>query len=61
MRFFELARHAVWLVPTDRERIRRLINGLTFQLQVLMTRERVFGATFDEVVDIAWQIKLVRS
>ncbi|XP_070043809.1 uncharacterized protein [Nicotiana tomentosiformis] len=46
MRFFELARHVVWLVPTDRERIRR---------------ERVFGATFDEVVDIARQIEVVRS
>ncbi|XP_070053406.1 uncharacterized protein [Nicotiana tomentosiformis] len=26
-----------------------------------MTRERVFGATFDEVVDIAHQIEMVRS
>ncbi|XP_070045449.1 uncharacterized protein [Nicotiana tomentosiformis] len=30
MRFSELARHAVWLVPTDRERIRRFIDGLTY-------------------------------
>ncbi|XP_070037161.1 uncharacterized protein [Nicotiana tomentosiformis] len=26
-----------------------------------MTRERVSGATFDEVVDISWQIEMVRS
>ncbi|XP_070046001.1 uncharacterized protein [Nicotiana tomentosiformis] len=32
MRFSELARHAVWLVPTDMERIRRFIDGLTYQL-----------------------------
>nr|XP_009762553.1 PREDICTED: uncharacterized protein LOC104214564 [Nicotiana sylvestris] len=53
MRFFELAHHAIWLAPIHRERIKRFIDGLTFQLQALMTRERVSGATFDEVVDIA--------
>ncbi|XP_070040015.1 uncharacterized protein [Nicotiana tomentosiformis] len=61
MRFSELARHVVWLVPTDRERIRRFIDGLTFQLQILMTRERVSSATFDEVVDIAQEIESVRN
>ncbi|XP_070050833.1 uncharacterized protein [Nicotiana tomentosiformis] len=61
MRFSELSRHAVWLVPTDRERIRRFINGLTYQLWLLMTRERVFGAYFDEIVDIARQIEMVCS
>ncbi|XP_070057305.1 uncharacterized protein [Nicotiana tomentosiformis] len=45
MIFSKLAYHAVWLVPTDRERI----------------RERVSGATFDEVVNIARQIEMVRS
>ncbi|XP_070031653.1 uncharacterized protein [Nicotiana tomentosiformis] len=61
MRFSELARHAIWLVPTDREKIRRFIDGLTYQLRLLMTRERVSGATFDEVVDIALQIEMVRG
>ncbi|XP_070037206.1 uncharacterized protein [Nicotiana tomentosiformis] len=61
IRFFELDRHVVWLVPTDRERIRRFIDGLTYQLRLLMTRERVSGATFDEVVDITRQIEMVCS
>ncbi|XP_070057889.1 uncharacterized protein [Nicotiana tomentosiformis] len=61
MRFSELACHAIWLIPTDRERIRRFIDGLTFQLRLLMSRERVSGATFDEVVDIAHQIEMVHS
>ncbi|XP_070047474.1 uncharacterized protein [Nicotiana tomentosiformis] len=61
MRFSELTRHAVWLVPTDRNWIRRFIDGLTYQLRLLMTRERVLGATFDEVVDIARQMEMVRS
>ncbi|XP_070046235.1 uncharacterized protein [Nicotiana tomentosiformis] len=59
MRFFELACHAIWLVPTDRERIRRFIDGLTYQLRLLMTHERVSSATFDEVVDIPRQIEMV--
>ncbi|XP_070035476.1 uncharacterized protein [Nicotiana tomentosiformis] len=58
MRFLELACHAIWLVPTDRERIMRFINGPTYQLRLLMTRKRVSGATFDEVVDIARQIEM---
>ena len=61
IRFSDLARHAVWLVPTDRERIRRFIYGLTYQLWLLMTSDRVSSVTFDEVVDIAWQIEMVRS
>ncbi|XP_070017630.1 uncharacterized protein [Nicotiana sylvestris] len=56
MRFSKLARYVVWLVPTDKERIRRFVNGLTHQLQILMTRERVSGATFEEVIDIAREI-----
>ncbi|XP_070037011.1 uncharacterized protein [Nicotiana tomentosiformis] len=61
MRFLELARHAIWLIPTDRERFRRFIGRLTFQLRLLTTRERVVGASFDKVVDISRQIEMVRS
>ncbi|XP_070036019.1 uncharacterized protein [Nicotiana tomentosiformis] len=61
MRFLELARHAIWFIPIDREKIRRFIDGLTFRLRLLMTRERVSRATSDEVVDIACQIEMVRS
>ncbi|XP_070039460.1 uncharacterized protein [Nicotiana tomentosiformis] len=61
MRFHEFAHHANWLVPSNRERIRRFIDGLTYQLRLFMTRETVSGATFDEVVDIARQIEMVRS
>ncbi|XP_070040267.1 uncharacterized protein [Nicotiana tomentosiformis] len=61
MKFSDLARHVVWLVPTDRKRIRRFINGLTYRLRLVMTRDRVSGATFGEVVDIARQIEMVHS
>ncbi|XP_070035431.1 uncharacterized protein [Nicotiana tomentosiformis] len=61
MIFSELTRHPVWLVPTDKERIRRFIDGLTYQLRFLVTPERVSDATSDEVVDIARQIEMVCS
>ena len=60
MRFLELARHDIWLVPTDRERIRRFVDGLTYQLRILMTRERVNCDTFEEVVDITREIESIR-
>ncbi|XP_070050731.1 uncharacterized protein [Nicotiana tomentosiformis] len=61
MRFSELDHQEVWLVPTDRVRFRRFVDGLIYQLRLLMTRERVSGATFDEMVDISWKIVVVRS
>ncbi|XP_070010089.1 uncharacterized protein [Nicotiana sylvestris] len=60
MRFTELACHAIWMIPSDRERIRRFVDGLNYHLRILMTRERVLGATFEEVVDIAREIEKVR-
>ncbi|XP_070045099.1 uncharacterized protein [Nicotiana tomentosiformis] len=61
MRFSELAHHAVWLVPTERERIRRCIDGLNYGLYFIMTREIVTGVRFDEVADIATRLELVLS
>lgn len=37
----------------------RFVNVLTYQLQVLMTRERVSGATFEEFMDISREIESV--
>ena len=59
LKFSELARHAIWLVPTDRERIGRFVDGLTYHLRILMTRERVMGSMFEEVVDISREIESV--
>ncbi|XP_070032025.1 uncharacterized protein [Nicotiana tomentosiformis] len=61
MRFLELARHAIWLVHTDRESIRRFIDGLSYGLHFVMTRGNASSGRFDEVVDIAWWIEQVRS
>ncbi|XP_070054911.1 uncharacterized protein [Nicotiana tomentosiformis] len=61
MRFSELAHHAVWLVPTEREKNRRFINGLNHQFRFVMTLGNVAGAKFDEVVDSARQLEMVRT
>ncbi|XP_070046343.1 uncharacterized protein [Nicotiana tomentosiformis] len=61
MQFLELARHAVWLVPTERDKIRRFINGLNQQFRFVMTLANVVGAKFDEVVDNARRLEMVRT
>ncbi|XP_070057159.1 uncharacterized protein [Nicotiana tomentosiformis] len=61
MRFSELARHAIYLIPTERERINRFIDGLNYRPRFDLTREIASGARFDEVVDIARRLEQVRS
>lgn len=58
MRFTELARHIVFLVPTDRERIRRSIYGLNYSLQY-MDREHKTDASFNQMVEIARHLEHV--
>ncbi|XP_070034699.1 uncharacterized protein [Nicotiana tomentosiformis] len=61
MRFSEMARHKIWLVPTERERIRRFIDGLNYGLRFIMTGEIASGARFDEMVDITRRLEQVHS
>ncbi|XP_070056991.1 uncharacterized protein [Nicotiana tomentosiformis] len=64
IRFLKLAHHAVWLVPTERKRIRRFIDSLkaiNYGLRFIMSREIMAGARFDEVVEIAIRQEMVRS
>ncbi|XP_070039574.1 uncharacterized protein [Nicotiana tomentosiformis] len=61
MRFAKLARHASWLVPTERERIKRFIDGLNYGLRFSMAREVMTGVRFVQVVDIARRLELVLS
>ncbi|XP_070054744.1 uncharacterized protein [Nicotiana tomentosiformis] len=59
MWFSELARHAVWLVPTEREKIRRFIIGLNHQFRIIMTLGNVAGAKFNKVVDNSRRLEMV--
>uniref|UniRef100_A0A1U7X5V4 Uncharacterized protein LOC104234374 n=1 Tax=Nicotiana sylvestris TaxID=4096 RepID=A0A1U7X5V4_NICSY len=60
VRFSELARYAPWMVPTDRERIRRFVDGLIYPIRILMARERILSHTFEDAVDIARDIEADR-
>ncbi|XP_070032575.1 uncharacterized protein [Nicotiana tomentosiformis] len=61
MQFSKLARHEIWLVPTETEWIMRFINGLNQQFHFVMTLGNVAGARFDEVVDSARRLEMIRT
>lgn len=57
IRFSELARHAPILVPTIRERVRRFIEGLDYDIKICMARELQTDTPFQLVVEIARKIE----
>ncbi|XP_070057125.1 uncharacterized protein [Nicotiana tomentosiformis] len=59
MRFTKLARHAIWLVPTEREKIRRFIDNLNYGLHYSLAVEVETYARFDQVVEIARRLEHV--
>ncbi|XP_009781088.2 uncharacterized protein [Nicotiana sylvestris] len=60
LRFSELARYAPWMVPTDRERIMRFVDGLNYPIRILMARDRILSHTFEDAVDVARDIETDR-
>ncbi|XP_070036354.1 uncharacterized protein [Nicotiana tomentosiformis] len=52
-------RRTFWLVTTEREKIKRFINGLNQQFHFVMTLGNATGAKFDEVVDSARRLEMV--
>nr|XP_009771166.1 PREDICTED: uncharacterized protein LOC104221740 [Nicotiana sylvestris] len=60
VRFSKLARYAPWMVPTDRERIRRFVDGVNYPIRILMARERILRHTFEDAVDVARDIETDR-
>ncbi|XP_070032813.1 uncharacterized protein [Nicotiana tomentosiformis] len=59
--FMDLARHAIILLLTERERVRRFIDGLTFTIRLQMDKETGDDITFQRAVDIARWIEMVRG
>ncbi|XP_070054538.1 uncharacterized protein [Nicotiana tomentosiformis] len=49
-RFIYLSRHAVVLIPPERERVRRFIDGLTFGIKLHMAKETEDDISFNRVV-----------
>ncbi|XP_070046523.1 uncharacterized protein [Nicotiana tomentosiformis] len=59
-RFVHLARHAIGLFPTERERVRRFIDGLNFNIR-LLANETGDDIYFERAVDISRRIEMVRG
>ncbi|XP_070046593.1 uncharacterized protein [Nicotiana tomentosiformis] len=60
-RFVDLARHATILIPTDGEKVRRFIDGLTFNIRLQMAKETGDDNSFQRAVEIVRRIEIVRG
>ncbi|XP_070036147.1 uncharacterized protein [Nicotiana tomentosiformis] len=60
-RFSGLSCHALMILPTDAERVRRFVAGLHSNIRANMAREVEIGTSYQLVVEIAWRIKGYRQ
>ncbi|XP_070007519.1 uncharacterized protein [Nicotiana sylvestris] len=60
-RFSELSRHALMILPTDAERVRRFVAGLLPRIRSGMAREVEMGTEYQLVVEIAHRIEGYRQ
>ncbi|XP_070037269.1 uncharacterized protein [Nicotiana tomentosiformis] len=56
-RFHELSLHALMILPTEAERVRRFIAGLHSGIRSTMAREVEMGIFYQLVVEIDWRIE----
>ncbi|XP_070039630.1 uncharacterized protein [Nicotiana tomentosiformis] len=59
IRFVDLAPHVVILLLTERERVRRFINGLTFGIRLQMVKEIRDDIPFQWAIEIARRIEMI--
>ncbi|XP_070014495.1 uncharacterized protein [Nicotiana sylvestris] len=60
-RFIGLARHALIILPTERERVRRFIDGLILPIRLQMAKEAGSEITFQEEANVACRVEMVLS
>lgn len=58
--FVDLAPHGAMLITTDRKRVRRFIDGLTFSIRLRMAKETGDDISFQRVVETPRRIEMVR-
>ncbi|XP_070003178.1 uncharacterized protein [Nicotiana sylvestris] len=61
VRFSELSRHALMILPTNAERVRRFVVGLCPGIRASMAREVAVGTEYQLVVEIARRIEGYRQ
>ncbi|XP_070039312.1 uncharacterized protein [Nicotiana tomentosiformis] len=57
--FVELAHHALLLTPTEGDRVRRCVEGLTHPIRLQMAKETGSEISFQEAANVARRIKMV--
>ncbi|XP_070034841.1 uncharacterized protein [Nicotiana tomentosiformis] len=60
-RFSKLSRHALMILPTDTERVRRFVAGLHSSIHASMAREVEMGTSYQLVMEIACSIEGYRQ
>ncbi|XP_070046388.1 uncharacterized protein [Nicotiana tomentosiformis] len=61
IRFIELSRHAIALIPTDEERVNRFIEGLHYSIRRAMDRKTKTWILLHQVVEIARRVERIHS
>lgn len=57
MRFVNLSRHAIALIPAEEESVRRFIEGLQSSIRLALARETDTMTSFYQVVKIAHHVE----
>ncbi|XP_070044819.1 uncharacterized protein [Nicotiana tomentosiformis] len=57
--FLDLARHAILLLPTERERVRRFFDGLAQPIRLQMAKETGSEISFQAAANVARWVELV--
>ncbi|XP_070046291.1 uncharacterized protein [Nicotiana tomentosiformis] len=57
-RFMDLAHHALILLPTERERVRRFIDGLTYTIRLQIAKKTGGDISFQTAVNVDMRIEM---
>ncbi|XP_027767800.1 uncharacterized protein LOC114074085 [Solanum pennellii] len=59
-KFHALARHALMILPTEAERVRRFVKGLIIPIRLGVSQVAASGVPFQKVVDAAKELEMIR-
>ena len=59
VRFFQLSRHALSIIPNETERIRRFVRGLTFSIRSAVFWTSREGTSFQSIVSATKDEELI--
>lgn len=60
-RFIELSCHDSFLIPTEVEKVRQFIDGLTYGIRIVIAQNSDIWTTFHQAVETALRIEHIHS